>query len=128
MIAGHVSERMALGRENVYPNWFLDDDHDIEWARVFIHRSCDDEAGSSQVGPSGTAGTKAAAEQPAEDEVIKRPRVGVCHGAEVRALDSQAEGAAKAVIDLGSNHLAGVLRFARHARKRTPTTPSATIA
>jgi hypothetical protein len=37
MIAGHVAERMALGRENVYPNWFLDDP-DTESARVFLRR------------------------------------------------------------------------------------------
>ena len=40
MLAGHVAERMALGRENVYPNWFLDDDHDMDSARIFIDRSC----------------------------------------------------------------------------------------
>jgi hypothetical protein len=35
MIAGHVGERMALAKDP-RPNWFLDDDHDMESARLFI--------------------------------------------------------------------------------------------
>jgi hypothetical protein len=39
MLAGQVAERMALGKDP-RPNWFLDDDHDMDSARIFVDRSC----------------------------------------------------------------------------------------
>ena len=50
MIAGHIAERMALGRENVYPNWYLDDDYDMDTARDFIARAWGDEVERQQEG------------------------------------------------------------------------------
>lgn len=50
MIAGHVAERMALGRENVYPNWYLDHDYDMDTARDFIARAWGDEVERQQEG------------------------------------------------------------------------------
>ena len=49
MIAGHVAERMAVGRENVYPNWYLDD-YDMDTARDFIARAWGDEVERQQEG------------------------------------------------------------------------------
>jgi hypothetical protein len=48
MVAGHVAERMARG-DDPRPNWFLDDDHDMESARIFIQRACDDELAGRQL-------------------------------------------------------------------------------
>ena len=49
MIAGHVAERMALGRDP-RPNWFLEDDHDVDSARVFIERAWGDTVERQQEG------------------------------------------------------------------------------
>lgn len=49
MIAGQVGERMALGKDP-RPNWFLDDDHDMESARLFIERAWGDSLERQQDG------------------------------------------------------------------------------
>jgi hypothetical protein len=48
MLAGQVAERMALGKDP-RPNWFLDDDHDMDSARLFVQRACKDELEGRQL-------------------------------------------------------------------------------